>query len=253
MSKRTPLEEIHALAMSHGGKCLTTTYKEAHIPLKWECAKGHQWESCLTSVKNQKTWCSKCWYEGTRLGLEEMQELAKSYKGKCLSSEYKDNDEKLLWECERGHQWWSAPRMVKSCHVWCQTCPKENLLNELKEIAQSRNGILLEDTWISNSTKMKFKCLKCENIWQTSQNCIKNGSWCPQCARDKLTTNDLVNIARHHQGELLSSAYRGRNRSYEWRCHNGHQWTASINDARFNWCSECRNVAEHIQEIDKAA
>lgn len=34
-----------ALARQRGGRCISTLYFNSTVPLRWECASGHQWEA----------------------------------------------------------------------------------------------------------------------------------------------------------------------------------------------------------------
>jgi len=56
-----------------------------------------------------------------KVTIEEMQEIAKERKGKCLSSKYIDSKTKLKWKCEKGHTWETLPTIVKR-GSWCPIC-----------------------------------------------------------------------------------------------------------------------------------
>ena len=57
----------------------------------------------------------------TKLTIEEMQSIAKSRGGECLSTTYVNWKTKLKWKCSEGHVWWSAPYVVKQGY-WCRPC-----------------------------------------------------------------------------------------------------------------------------------
>jgi len=44
-----------------------------------------------------------------KLTIKEMQEIAESRGGKCLSKEYVNNYTKLKWQCDEGHTWKATP------------------------------------------------------------------------------------------------------------------------------------------------
>jgi hypothetical protein len=46
-------------AEEHGGKCLSSLYLNSHSPLKWRCAKGHEWFARPSDVKSGD-WCLRC-------------------------------------------------------------------------------------------------------------------------------------------------------------------------------------------------
>ena len=53
--------------------------------------------------------------------LADMQGLAKSRGGQCLSSEYKDIKSEMKWKCAFGHEWEAPPRLHLTGH-WCSQC-----------------------------------------------------------------------------------------------------------------------------------
>lgn len=55
--------------------------------------------------------------------LKDMEGLAKSKGGKCLSTEYAGSSKKLKWQCKEGHVWKAIPNDVKKGE-WCPTCLK---------------------------------------------------------------------------------------------------------------------------------
>ena len=57
-----------------------------------------------------------------RLTLKECQELAESKGGKCLSTEYKSNKTKLVWQCSEKHEWNNSFSHIKNGGHWCPRC-----------------------------------------------------------------------------------------------------------------------------------
>ncbi len=53
--------------------------------------------------------------------IEDMQQLAESRGGKCLSTEFVDVKTKLRWKCAFGHEWEATPRLHLAGH-WCAEC-----------------------------------------------------------------------------------------------------------------------------------
>ncbi|MBY9005684.1 MAG: hypothetical protein KGD63_02910 [Candidatus Lokiarchaeota archaeon] len=70
--------------------------------------------------------------------IQEMDELAKSRNGFCLSKRYFGDHVKLQWECGNcNHKWWATPHNIKNGH-WCKICGIQNMiknrhLNSLKK------------------------------------------------------------------------------------------------------------------------
>jgi len=78
------IEEMHQIAKSRGGKCLSDKYINNATKLKWQCKKGHVWETIPMAVKRHKgtkgSWCPQC--NGTiKLTIKEMRQIAKSRGG----------------------------------------------------------------------------------------------------------------------------------------------------------------------------
>jgi hypothetical protein len=53
--------------------------------------------------------------------LNDMQQLAKSRGGQCLSKEYTDLKTKMKWKCAFGHEWEATPKLPLTGH-WCPQC-----------------------------------------------------------------------------------------------------------------------------------
>lgn len=64
---------------------------------------------------------SKCATDKGRLKQDDINAIAESRGGKCLSV-YKDYKEPLQWQCEKGHTFWSRINSVKDRSSWCHDC-----------------------------------------------------------------------------------------------------------------------------------
>lgn len=60
------LEEMNHFAAQKGGKCLSETYQNNHTYLRFECSKGHQWETKAHNVIYSRSWCPECNLERLR-------------------------------------------------------------------------------------------------------------------------------------------------------------------------------------------
>jgi len=113
------IEQMKELAVERGGECLSTIYKDNKTNLIWKCSKGHIWKSKPNYVKIG-TWCPYC----RITTIEEMQQLAESRGGKCLSKDYTNSLTKLIWQCGKNHIWDALPGNIKS-GTWCPSCAVE--------------------------------------------------------------------------------------------------------------------------------
>ncbi len=124
ISRRLSIVGMQAIAKQRGGKCLSKSYINSRTKLLWECTNWHKFEATPGSVK-RGSWCRKCSYTlrgmSRRLGIEEMQKIAKQRGGKCLSVTYVDANTKLLWECAERHKWKTIPNEINR-GKWCPEC-----------------------------------------------------------------------------------------------------------------------------------
>ncbi len=116
---RRSLDEIIAIAESRGGKCLSTKYQNISTKLRFKCETNHEWEARPSTIKKGH-WCPHC-AGSARLSLDDMQKIAMSRGGKCLSGQYKNSQSKLKWECAHGHKWDSVPNSIIN-GTWCPHC-----------------------------------------------------------------------------------------------------------------------------------
>jgi len=171
--------------------------------MKWKCKKGHKWEATLDNIK-RGTWCPEC-AKNIKLNMHVMQRIAKERRGKCLSTEYVNNNTKILWQCKEGHKWEAIYSNIKS-GKWCPKCgilrkaEKQKLpgIKIAQKIAKRHGGKCLSTKYINNITKMKWKCKK-GHKWDAILNNIKNSNhWCPECGRLSAAKNSNNSYVLYH-------------------------------------------------------
>lgn len=249
------INDLQEIARENGGKCISTEFKKVKDKYKWECDWGHIWEASFSNILYGNTWCPEC--RGKKIGtIEEMRLLAKAKGGRCLSSEYKNKNTKLLWECEEGHRWWATPDSIKNNDTWCAICsgvPRYTIV-DMQEIARSKGGGCLSEQYTNYSDTMTWKCER-GHIWNTPAKYILKGHWCHECSNHlPKDLNHLKEIAESRDGKLLSNEYKGMGANYEWQCENGHRWFAPAGAVKAGrWCHQCRKwTIEEFQKIAEA-
>lgn len=91
------LEDCQALAAAKGGECLATKYVLSMTKMLWRCAEGHEWETTYAAVQTGY-WCSDC---NIRVyNLQDCVRRANENGGQCLSTEYKNVNVKMSWQCD---------------------------------------------------------------------------------------------------------------------------------------------------------
>ena len=163
------------------------------------------------------------------LTIEEIQEIAESRGGRCLSKTYQGVRVKLQWECAEKHKWWATPRNIKSNKSWCPICSVASRLNieEMREIAKSRGGFCHSDTYEGSIVELLWECSEGHMWWASPSNVKYQESWCPVCCGNmKLSLDELEAIAKSLGGRCLSKEYINNYSKMKWRCRKGHEWEA---------------------------
>ena len=121
-----------------------------------------------------------------KLTLEEIQRDAARRGGRCLSHIYSDSLTLMEWECAQGHRWRAVAHAIRQGH-WCKRCADARLRHpagEVHELAAARGGKCLAERYTNSQAKLEWQCAL-GHRWRSSFNSVKQGSWCPQCRRDK--------------------------------------------------------------------
>jgi len=88
------IEKLKLITAEKGGLCLSTAYVNSKTKLLFRCSEGHEWESIPSNILKGH-WCRICGNinQGKKksLSIDDMQKLAASRGGLCLSTEYKNN------------------------------------------------------------------------------------------------------------------------------------------------------------------
>lgn len=234
------IEDMKRVALGRNGKCLSEVYINAHTKLLWECEKGHKWEAIPKSIYLNGTWCAIC-NKVAKLSIEDMKSIAKERNGLCLSTVYINNREKLLWRCEKGHEWQSSAANIKS-GKWCPRCAKNRIpiIEDMRVLAKERGGECLSSAYKGKYVKLTWKC-KDGHKWLTTPAIIKSGSWCPKCSKkSKLNILDLDLFTKLRGGKCLSIFYINSKTPLLFECKDRHQWSTTYgNLLGGSWCPEC--------------
>jgi hypothetical protein len=189
--------------------------------------------------------------------IEQMQQLAESRKGKCLSKRYVDSRTPLIWECEKGHQWKVPPRNVKRGQ-WCRKCENEKRaysIRDMQDLAAISGGQCLSKKYVNSVTPLEFKCAE-GHVWFARPTNILRGHWCPECAGSlKGTIERIKGLAESRGGRCLSREYINGITKLLWKCSKGHKWRATPKNIKAGaWCPTCvGNRKKTIEEMQKAA
>ncbi|MFK7696121.1 hypothetical protein [Paenibacillus sp. HJGM_3] len=174
------MEELQALAIAKGGKCLSKDYEGAHKLMLWECSCGNKWFAKPNTIKNGH-WCFEC-NGNQKKTIEEMRTIAHSKGGKCLSNEYLGAHVHLEWECSKGHRWKSKPMTVINQGTWCRKCSgkEKGTIEQMRQLAGRYGGECLSLEYVNRRTKLQWRCNE-GHIWERDPASIAKGQWCSIC------------------------------------------------------------------------
>lgn len=113
------MQKAHEIVATKGGVVVS----EGSSPtarMRVRCAEGHEWEAKKDNIVSGH-WCPHC-YGNAPLTLAEMQAIAESRGGRCLSDEYANIMSPLRWACAYDHEWVATPNNVKHHGSWCPHC-----------------------------------------------------------------------------------------------------------------------------------
>ncbi|RHZ66588.1 hypothetical protein Glove_306g13 [Diversispora epigaea] len=249
---------VKQIAYSRNGKCLSTEYKNCYTKLLWSCAKNHKWYTTFNSVKNGNSWCPYCAGQAKNT-LDIAKIIAFNKGGECISNKYINGKSHLRWKCVRGHEWNSSLASIKNGNTWCPycVCNVQYTLEDVKQIAYSRNGKCLSTEYKNCYTKLLWSCAK-NHKWYTTFNSVKNGnSWCPYCAGQAKNTLDIAKIIAFNKGgECISNKYINGKSHLRWKCVRGHEWNSSLASIKNGntWCPYCskyKRVSKYLGEPSK--
>jgi hypothetical protein len=236
-----------SLASERGGRCISTLYVNSVTPLLWKCGVGHKWKAVPASIR-KGSWCPAC--AGVKRGtIQEMQGIAESRGGSCISDKYVNTGTKLHWRCRAAHQWYAAPLHIKRGH-WCPLCAQvaRLTLQEMGAIAAAKSGQCLSEEYLGSAKPLRWRCAV-GHEWNARPSSIKSGNWCPYCARNReLEFEQMRQIARDRGGRCLSTRYKNGRTPLLWECSQRHRWKARPTNIKGgtrkkgSWCLECYNT-----------
>jgi hypothetical protein len=167
IKKRNSIKDCVKIAESHGGNFLSKVYITAFTLYDWKCSEGHVWKSNYNNVQQGK-WCMTC--GGTKAKtLEDCILVANKNEGRCLSTQYVNNEEQMLWKCKFEHTWYAKFQNIQQ-GKWCPKCKgrriKEKWLEKYGvEHNMHNKAIALKN---AKSNKKAYKILH----WKTKEELI---------------------------------------------------------------------------------
>lgn len=174
-----------------------------------------------------------------------MCELAESFGGKCLATEYTRSDASYEFVCANDHKFSILWKTLKKNHKWCKKCPKVKI-EVLRVEAARRGGRCLSEKYKIVNTKYRWECSEGHRWVATWGNVNGNKTWCPDC---RYVTVDIINekLTENQSGRCVRRCDDGR---FEFECEEKHRWvTQHGNVYNGSWCIQCLKLSlNHARE-----
>jgi len=99
--------------------------------------------------------------------------------------------------------------------------------------AEERGGKCLSDRYENTNTSLQWQCER-GHVWEAPLKHIRNHqAWCPVCGIEKNAESrrtdigELRALAQSKGGKLLSTSYVNKDQKLQWRCAQGHEFSAA--------------------------
>lgn len=148
--KYKTIHDMRNFARLKGGDCLSDEYNGNKKKLLWKCEYGHKWKANYANISQGK-WCPTC-RGGIKKDMLYARDLAAIHKGECISDCYTNSKSKMLWRCEKGHEWAAKCDNIQTGH-WCPHCKcktQEKLTQICEDIFGLRAQRNYKPTWLLN-------------------------------------------------------------------------------------------------------
>lgn len=163
------------------------------------------------------------------------------------------NNKQVWWKCQKGHEW-QATIYSRNAGCGCPYCSGRFAIkgeNDLQTVNptlatewnyEKNDGLTPADVMPNSNKKVWWKCSN-GHEWRATIYSRNNGNGCSYCAGKNVLKgyNDLQTVAPtlakewnyEKNGELTpSDVLPSSNTRVWWKCRNGHEWQAIINNRK---------------------
>lgn len=247
-------------------------YKNAKTHILVKCKTcGHKWKAIPSNLLRGRK-CPKCMnrlgkYYTLKTNDQFINELSKINNSIEPLQKYINSSTKILFKCKTcKNKWYARPADVLK-GKGCPECSKKIVAQKrtknneifLKELKIINSDIVALDEYDKSRTKIRFKCLKCNNIWLASPSNILRGRKCPKCAlehrsnlRRKKENDFLKQVYKINPNIEILSPYEGDKYRVEIKCKRcSHVWkTTPSSLLRGSGCPRCSHTGtSYVEQI----
>lgn len=251
MTKRLTHLDVQKAFIDGGCLLLSDEYINARTALKYQCGCGNDSTITYDSFKRGRR-CKDCGREKTsekqRHSFDEVTFAFEEAGCRLLESQYINANTSMRYQCSCGGESTITYDRFKSGGR-CMSCGTAKTASQLrhsykyvKEEFAKHDCILLESTYATNTTPMRFKC-SCGREGTIDFYRFRNGARCAACGFEKRAQSQRLDETSIREffaarGYEVLGDYVNANTPVACRCNKGHE--VSISYSNFSKGVSCR-------------
>lgn len=196
----------------------------------------------ITFIKNDVDWSS---FKGNKTYFQAFLENCKKIDATCLSDTYVTAKTKIPVRCNKcGHTWGITPNDAQH-QYGCVVCGgrQRKSIESIHKLAAERGFQFLSEEYVNARTKYPWKCLKCGNIWVTTEDGFKNVQGCRKCIIKSIGYSQLLENCKKVGVTYLGNDYVESEFKFPVRCNKcGREWETCANYLRQGKGCRCNNT-----------
>jgi hypothetical protein len=134
----------------------------------WDAIATMPWRGSVGSVDFE-----------TRM-LKAVGDVARAWKGECLSTGFDGHQAQLLFACVEGHRFGLLPRFIRQ-GAWCPECAHRRYLDEqideMRTLAAQYGGLCLSSEYRGTNVPLLWRCAHGKE-WEALRREVRRGQWC---------------------------------------------------------------------------
>jgi len=141
-----------------GHKLLSDSYEGSHSKLKCLCSNKHKYQIAWSEWKKGQR-CAKCVHDNLRMSIQFIKSQFEKENYKLLTTEYKNNMQKLEYICPKGHKYSIAWDCWKSGHR-CAVCAGNirHTIEFIRSKFEEEGYTLITDKYTNQKQKLDYIC-----------------------------------------------------------------------------------------------
>lgn len=244
------IDEMHALASSKGGECLSSRYVDSKHPLDWRCSQGHTWVARPEDILHGR-WCPEC-------SVGKSERLCRAYLERFFGERFpisrpnwlrnaRGNQMELDGYCAAlGIAFEYHGRQHFEHHAFYHTrrsSLRQRITDDdLKAKLCRQHGVklLVIPYTVDESTLLDHVRKQCDRLGIKYRSPSKKFKIDLERASSPRWLEEMQRRARVHGGRCLSTHYLSAQDKLRWACKRGHEWEATPNHIKNGtWCPQC--------------